>query len=140
MRVVWGAALAMPRSSVSARQTLAFPDAAGAIRGWAPARRTAPRPAEALAPPSIAVGRVHGPTFAVFPLVQRRCTGLRVWAQRRAGVALGPDGQRATELAEIAGIPTKGVGNVLFSLREQSEAERRDGGSFRYVWRRARSE
>jgi putative membrane protein len=57
--------------------------------------------------------------------------------QRRMLLALTTEWQTATELAEVAGIPVKGVGTVLLALRNRGLAERLDGGSHRYVWRRA---
>jgi hypothetical protein len=47
--------------------------------------------------------------------------------------------QTARELAQVAGIPIKGAGTVLLALHKHGMAERRDGGGFTYIWRRARS-
>ena len=62
---------------------------------------------------------------------------LRTEHQRRMLLALTDEWQTAQELAEVAGIPVKGAGTVLLALHKQGHAERRDGGQFRYVWRRA---
>ena len=58
-------------------------------------------------------------------------------ALRRMLLALTDEWQTASELAEVSGIPEKGAGTVLLALHTQGLAERRHGGNFRYVWRRA---
>ena len=53
-------------------------------------------------------------------------------------LALTSEWRTASEqLAEVAGIPVKGAGTVLLALHKQGQAERRAGGSYRYLWRRA---
>ena len=52
-------------------------------------------------------------------------------------LAFTDEWQPASELAEVAGIPVKGAGTVLLALHTQGHAERRAGGNYRYLWRRA---